>query len=232
MLSKRFILSTIARVLGQLFFWIDRRRPFQEKSWPSTLAMHVALTVPFSLIHVGGMVALRKMVYLLHDRFYDFGNVPVELLYEYRKDFFTYFMILFVIYAYRHFRFRYSNTAGFLEESGQKASNKPISRLLIRSGNKETFLKVDEIERIEAAGNYVTIGTPERQFFLRSTLNQIEEKLSPELFVRVHRSAIVNLDHVREIIPYPSGDGRIVLNSGAHVALSRRFRDRLKPLKI
>ena len=105
-------------------------------------------------------------------------------------------------------------------------------RVLIKTGGKETFLKLDEIERLEAAGNYVHIHTNGNRYFLRATLAKLEEKLPGDRFVRVHRSNIVNLDQVKEIIPTPSGDARIVMNSGAHTGMSRRYRDRLKPLEI
>lgn len=210
---------------------IDRRRPFQAETWPSTLSMHAALTVPFSVIHVAGMVAIRRVVYQALGGTYDFGNIPVEMLYEYRKDALSYVLILAAVYAYRHVRFHYSGAGGELVAGKKGGAGRP-SRLLIRGTKSERFLDMNEIEWVEAAGNYVNIHAREGRFFLRGTLSQVEEKLSPDRFVRVHRSNIVNLDQVREILPNPSGDGLIVLKSGGHVPLSRRYRSRLKPLEF
>ena len=92
--------------------WVDCRRPFQAEDWPSTLALHGLLTVPFSFIHVGGMVAIRKAVYWATGGEYSFGNVPIEVFYEYRKDLLSYVLIVAAFYAYRNVRFRYSGVGG------------------------------------------------------------------------------------------------------------------------
>lgn len=221
--SATAILILVPAILG-----LDARLPFQKATWKRTAVVHLLATVPFSLIHVGGMVGLRKVVYLAMGSTYDFGDIPVELFYEYRKDFLTYFAILAIIYGYRHFRYRYFEAS--LEPP--KAPGKTFERVLIKAGGKETFLSFDRIERLEAAGNYVNIHAGEGRFFLRSTLAGLEGKLPPEKFIRVHRSNIVNVNCIREIIPNPSGDGRIHLNGGGHVPLSRRYRDRLRALEI
>lgn len=221
--SGLFILLLIPVIV-----WVDGRTPFQKTSWKKVAGMHFLLTIPFSLIHVGGMVALRKIVFFMKGRFYDFGDIPVELFYEYRKDLLTYVAILAILYGYRHFRYRYFEAT--LESKTD--SQKSLTRILIKTGSKKKFLKIDEIELLEAAGNYVTIHVNGSRYFLRATLAKLEEKLPGEKFVRVHRSYIVNLDQIKEIIPTPSGDARIVMKSGAHTGMSRRYRDRLKPLEI
>lgn len=222
--SSGFLLVLLVPVI----LWIDGRMPFQKDTWKKTAGIHLLLTIPFSLIHVGGMVGIRKIIFVLNDTFYNFGNVPVELFYEYRKDLGTYIVILAILYGYRHFRYRY------FEASIEPTTNskKPLTRVLIKTGGKQTFLKLNDIERLEAAGNYVNIHSQGTRHFLRATLAQLEGKLPEDKFVRVHRSNIVNLDHIRELIPTPSGDARIVMESGDHVSLSRRYRDRLKALEI
>lgn len=214
--------------LVPFIIWVDRRFPLKVGSLKKVLGIHFLLTIPFSLIHVGGMIAIRKAVYALNDGYYGFGALPRELFYEYRKDLLTYFGILAVLYGYSHFRYRYFEASLDMKPS----SKKPFTRVLIKTGSKETFLKVDEIERLEASGNYVNIHAKGARHFLRSTLAQLEDKLPSDKFVRVHRSNIVNLDHIKEMIPTPSGDARIIMEGGDHVSLSRRFRDRLKALEI
>lgn len=222
--SSGFLLVLLVPVI----IWIDGRMPFQKDTWKKTAGLHLLLTILFSLIHVGGMVGIRKIVYALNDRFYGFGDIPVELFYEYRKDLGTYFVILAILYGYRHFRYRYFEATIEVKSN----SKKPLTRVLIKTGGKERFLKLDDIERLEAAGNYVNIHAQGSRYFLRATLAQLEEKLPDDKFVRVHRSNLVNLDHIKEIIPTPSGDARIVMESGDHIGMSRRYRDRLKPLEI
>ena len=213
-----------------VLIWIDHRRPFQKDTWKTTALMHLGLSVPFSLIHVGGMVTIRKIIYSWNGSFYDFGNVPVELVYEYRKDILGYAMVLFFIYAFRHFRFRYAGTSGHLEDKNLGHTTGPISRLVLKTGTKQAYLKLDDIERLEAAGNYVNIHAGDKRIFLRATLGEMEEKLPKDIFARIHRSAIINKKRIKNLIPKPSGDARIIMDSGAVLNLSRRYKDRLKPI--
>lgn len=103
-----------------------------------------------------------------------------------------------------------------------RVGNTP-DRILVRSGTKAFFVKLTEIEWLEASGNYVRLHTPARdpRALVRETLAHLAEWLPPQ-FLRVHRSAIVNLDAVAEVRTLASGDGEILLKTGARVALSRR----------
>ncbi len=106
-------------------------------------------------------------------------------------------------------------------------------RLLIRSAGRMTAVRIDEIEWIEAAGNYVSIHTAAQTHLHRETLKNLQSTLDPSRFVRVHRSAIVNIAHVREVRPRQSGDSDIELDSGRVVSLSRRYREALdRALKL
>lgn len=97
-------------------------------------------------------------------------------------------------------------------------------RMLVRSGSKAFFVKVADLEWLEASGNYVRLHTPARdpRALVRETLAHLAAWLPPN-FLRVHRSAIVNLDAVAEVRTLPSGDGEILLKSGVRVGLSRRY---------
>ena len=85
-----------------------------------------------------------------------------------------------------------------------------------------------QVERIEAAKNYVTVHTDGERYRLRTTLDRLEERLDPRAFVRVHRSTIVRVDRVTELQPWSHGDYVVVLRGGDRVRLSRRYRDRLE----
>lgn len=108
-----------------------------------------------------------------------------------------------------------------LGEYGQAGSTP--DRILVRSGSKAFFVKLDDIGWLEASGNYVRLHTPARdpRALVRETLAHLAEWLPPN-FLRVHRSAIVNLDAVAEVQTLPSGDGEILLKTGVRVGLSRR----------
>ena len=84
---------------------------------------------------------------------------------------------------------------------------------------------VDTIEHIEAAGDYMCIYTGDNSLILRETMKDLERRLDPKTFQRVHRSTIVNLDQVRQVKPHTNGECFLVLDSGAEVKVSRSYRD-------
>jgi two-component system LytT family response regulator len=84
---------------------------------------------------------------------------------------------------------------------------------------------VDTIEHIEAAGDYMCIYTGDNSLILRETMKDLERRLDPRVFQRVHRSTIVNLDQVRQVRPHTNGECFLVLDSGAEVKVSRSYRD-------
>ena len=103
-------------------------------------------------------------------------------------------------------------------------------RLLIRSDGKVYFVKAQEIDWIEAAGNYVHLHVGANRHLLRETISGLQGRLDPARFARIHRSTIVNLDRVKEMRPWFAGDYIMVLESGEELKLSRNFRDALMAL--
>jgi two-component system, LytTR family, response regulator len=103
-----------------------------------------------------------------------------------------------------------------------------LERLLVEADGRATLLPVAQVERFEAAKNYVTVHAGGARYRLRTTLDRLEERLDPRAFVRVHRSTIVRVDRVAELQPWSHGDYVVVLHGGARVRLSRRYRDRLE----
>ncbi|MGH8312940.1 MAG: LytTR family DNA-binding domain-containing protein, partial [Gammaproteobacteria bacterium] len=110
------------------------------------------------------------------------------------------------------------------------AASGGIERLVVRKLNREFILNTAEIDRIESDGNYVTIHSRGASYPLRESLASLEKRLDPKRFARVHRGHIVNLDCIREIQPWDSGDYRILLKDGSCVNFSRRYRGRLSQL--
>ena len=84
---------------------------------------------------------------------------------------------------------------------------------------------VDTIEKIDAAGDYMCIYTGDNTLILRETMKDLEKRLDPRRFQRVHRSCIVNLDQVRQVKPHTNGECFLVLESGSQVKVSRSYRD-------
>ena len=112
---------------------------------------------------------------------------------------------------------------------GPPAPERPaFHRLAVRNNGQVLFLSFEEIEWIEAAGNYVRLNAGGESHLLRETMSGVEAKLPRERFLRIHRSALVNLEAVRELVPSPHGDFVVALKSGKRLPLSRACRDRLE----
>ena len=101
-------------------------------------------------------------------------------------------------------------------------------RLVVKSGGRLFFLRMDEIDWIEAAGNYVRLHVGTTSHLLRETMNAIEGRLDPEKFFRIHRSRIVNMERIQEMQPWLNGEYAVVLRNGTRVPLSRGYREKLQ----
>jgi len=111
-----------------------------------------------------------------------------------------------------------------------KTGVKHPERLAIKSGGKVLFLKLDEIDWIEAADNYVRLHAAREAHLLRETMNSLEKRLDPEQFIRVHRSRIVNTQRVKELRPLFRGEYDITLKDGTRLETGRGYRDRVQRL--
>ncbi|HVJ70161.1 MAG TPA: response regulator [Sphingomicrobium sp.] len=105
------------------------------------------------------------------------------------------------------------------------AANRFEKMINIRDQGQIFRVDVDTIERIDAAGDYMCIQTGDNTLILRETMKDLEKRLDPRRFQRVHRSTIVNLDLVRQVKPHTNGECFLVLDSGAQVKVSRSYRD-------
>jgi two-component system LytT family response regulator len=112
-----------------------------------------------------------------------------------------------------------------LEE--MKARPVHLERLVIKMNGHVFFVKTEEIDWLEAEGNYVRLHAGKESYLLRDTISALEAQLDPRKFVRVHRSAIVNIDRIQELQPWFHGEYRILLGEGVQLTLSRSYRERL-----
>jgi len=113
------------------------------------------------------------------------------------------------------------------EQGGDEAiaANRFEKMINIRDQGQIFRVDVDTIERIDAAGDYMCIQTGDNTLILRETMKDLEKRLDPRRFQRVHRSTIVNLDLVKQVKPHTNGECFLVLDSGAQVKVSRSYRD-------
>ncbi|HEU0079894.1 MAG TPA: LytTR family DNA-binding domain-containing protein, partial [Longimicrobiaceae bacterium] len=101
-----------------------------------------------------------------------------------------------------------------------------VERLLVRAEGRILFLRTDEIDWVGAQGNYAELHVGAEAYLIRETMGELEARLDPRRFLRVHRSTIVNLDRVRELRPWFGGDYRVSLLDGTELHLSRLYRSR------
>ncbi len=112
----------------------------------------------------------------------------------------------------------------FAEGDGESADR--YEKLINIKDRGQIFrVEIETIEHIEAAGDYMCIYTGDNSLILRETMKDLERRLDPRKFQRVHRSTIVNLDQVRQVKPHTNGECFLVLESGAEVKVSRSYRD-------
>ena len=206
--------------------WWLKRFPITQAGWWRNLPAHLMFTFPYSLVHVGAMVGLRKLVYAAMGHSYDFGAWWPNWFYEYRKDLVGYSIIVAGLLAFRIYGL-WLDSRGRDAVAGGSPQGAPLERLVVRKLNREFILSIGDIDRIEADGNYVTVFVKGDSYPLRESMVTLEKKLDQKHFARVHRGHIVNIDRIREIQPWDHGDYRIVLKDGSFVNFSRRYRSRL-----
>jgi two-component system, LytTR family, response regulator len=119
-------------------------------------------------------------------------------------------------------------TAAAQERRSVDARSGYLDRLVVKAGGNVTFLDVDDVDWIEAAGVYVYLHTGSKVHLYRSSVTQLLQRLDPRRFVRVHRSAAVNTARIRELRTRSHGDFTVVLQNGAEVAMSRGYRAELE----
>ncbi|HEY0158347.1 MAG TPA: LytTR family DNA-binding domain-containing protein [Thermoanaerobaculia bacterium] len=105
-----------------------------------------------------------------------------------------------------------------------------LQRVVVKRNGRAMLLRVHDIDWIEAAGNYARLHVRGAHHLLRESISSLEQKLDGREFVRVHRSAVVNLERVRELQPTSHGDYAVILDDGTRLILSRHYRSRLEML--
>ena len=116
--------------------------------------------------------------------------------------------------------------ADFTDGGGeQPAANRFEKMINVKDQGQIFRVDVDTIELIEAAGDYMVIKTANNTLILRETMKDLEKRLDPRRFQRIHRSTIVNLDLVKQVKPHTNGECFLILDSGANVKVSRSYRD-------
>jgi two-component system LytT family response regulator len=132
---------------------------------------------------------------------------------------------------------RLTQLLDYLQQSGGRTGPNPPAkdeaandRILIKSSGEIFFLKMDEIDWIEAEGDYMKFHVAGRAHLMRETMARLEARLDPQRFIRIHRSTIVNFDRLRKLSPSFAGEYAAVLHDGTKLKLSRGYHERIATL--
>lgn len=223
--------SIVLLALVPALVWFTRRYPLHWDTWRAELPRYAAASVVFCLLHVAGMVGLRILAYRWQGSSYEFGPLLRELSYEYLKDVRTFTGMVVTIELYRYVLRRWQGEASLLSEPDEGPPLEPVERperFLVRKLGREFLVSANDIEWLQAAGNYVNLRVRGHDYPLRTTIAGIEAKLDPRRFARIHRSYMVNLDLVASIEPLDTGDARVHLRDATALPCSRRYRADLR----
>jgi hypothetical protein len=222
LITEQATSAVVVLLLVPFVAWWLTRFPLQRDRLVSAAAGHVLGSALFAVAHYFLMVGLRYFVFLFSEHTYVFSDFWFRnLVIEYQKDIKIYLVIVGIVAAYRHVR-----------NARARAPQATVTtdRLVVQTGKGETIIRRTDIEYLEAARNYVTVSTGDRDFLVRNTLAKLEQQLAPSQIVRTHRSYLVNIDKITEIRTTDTGGQEIHLQSGRTVPLSRGYRDEFRSL--
>jgi hypothetical protein len=219
--------SGLTDLVGCALIWLAvRLAPPDPRRWRRMLLVHVPGVLIFSIVHVGGMWALRVPIYAAVGARY---RPPLaEALYEFRKDVLAYIGFATIIWLATR-----SAPAAPLPPPPRPNEEGPREAWFdIREGARILRVPLGEILAVRAAGNYVEFMLADgRRPLMRAPLGEIEASLSPSGFLRTHRSWVVNAARVRGLEPAGSGDYQLTLEGGERAPVSRRFPQALDTLR-
>jgi hypothetical protein len=192
-----------------------------SRGWAAAAALFGAAAVTLSLLHVAGMVALRKLALAALGRSYAFDWIS-DLGYEMRKDVVTFALIMTVFWLLDRATVPAPQAAPV-----PAPPDAPSTDVWLKDGATRIRIDAGDIVWVSSAGNYVEFKLSGRSHLVRGTLGSEEERLLPFGIVRVHRTRLVNLKRVTAVEPRPSGDAALILDTGETVTASRRYKQAL-----
>jgi hypothetical protein len=226
--------SVAVVVLATPIIFMTVRRIRAATTWPMRLALGLLGIVAFSALHIVGMVLLRKFLLALAGGSYDFGFSAETVLYEFRKDILTSFMIggPFWLLESR----REDAQARLIAGAPQPETTAPGGlggphMVWLRDGATRIRIEPRDIVWIASAGNYVEYAMASGEIHLiRGTLASTETQLKRFNIARVHRTRLANLNRVTGVENRPSGDFELTFDTGQTVTGSRRYRASVEPV--
>lgn len=220
-----FSSALVSLLLLAMLIRAASRWPLHADTWRQRLMPYLLGAVAWWLLHVSGMVLLRKAAHTLLGSHYTFGDWPAQWFYEFFKDIQTYALLVSAVHAVAWFGRRRQGEATLLAAPDEGPPVEPVDRpdhFLVRKLGKEFLVATADVEYAQAAGNYVNLRVRGHDYPLRITMAVLEARLDPVLFLRSHRSWLVNRDQLRSIEPLDGGEALLHMADGARVPCSRR----------
>ncbi|MBL8570326.1 MAG: LytTR family transcriptional regulator [Phreatobacter sp.] len=212
--------GVVVVALTPLVHWFFRQGQAVRDRLVALAAIHLGGALAFSLLHVGGMVLLRKAGYAAFStESYVFGPLLAGFLYELRKDALVYSLIVSVFWMAGRFG---GGQPARIPEADKAAL--PVA-IWLRDGTTSVRVAPADIVWVVSAGNYVEFCLASgEKYLIRTTLQSEEERLRPLGFVRIHRMRLVNALRLRRIEVRASGDFEVEMDTGERLGGSRRYR--------
>ncbi|SEW27197.1 LytTr DNA-binding domain-containing protein [Luteibacter sp. 329MFSha] len=207
------------------------RWPLHAETWRRRLPFYVAGSIAWCIGHIAGMDLLRLAIFSATGIGYDPGPLWLQVVYEYLKDVRTFFIVVALWHMVAWVGRQVKGEAHLLVAPDDAPAVEPVDRpdrFLVRKLGRDFLVATADIEWAQASGNYVNLRVRGRDYPLRSTLAALEARLDPAVFVRAHRSYIVQLSQVTSIEPVDSGDARLHMADGTVLPCSRRYRESLR----
>jgi len=190
--------------------------------------IHLGASLDLALLQLVAAVGVQDLLHAAAGEPFVFAQKLVDnFTLFYHWNVLIYWTILAVVHARDYHRDLEERRVALAGLERRLAARPVTDRLLVEDDGRSFFVRTSDVDWMEAAKNYVRLHVGDRTHVLRATLSALEQRVDPERFRRVNRSALVNLDRVRELQPWFHGDAIVILESGARVTLSRRYRRNL-----
>ena len=229
-------------LLALVVAWLGRRFQVDRANFGRHFFIHLGASLDIALLQLVSAVGIQDLLHAAAGRPYPFAQKLVDdFTIFFHWNVLIYWAIVAVVHAldyHRDLEERRRHAAELearlsaLNDAAVAGPEEPAARrhperLLVADEGRSFFVRTAEVDWIEAARNYERLHVGDRVHTVRTTLVALEARLDEARFRRVSRSALVNLDRVREVQPWFHGDAIVILETGAQVTLSRRYRANL-----
>src|SRR5881409_2397147 len=215
-------------LLSLVVAWLGRRFRVDRANFGRHFFIHLGASLDLALLQLVAAVGVQDLVHAAAGQPFVFAQKLVDnFTLFYHWNVLIYWTILAVVHARDYHRDLEARRAALAELERRLAARPVTERLLVVHDGRSFFVRTADVDWIETAKNYVRLHAGDRTHTVRMTLVALEARLDPGRFRRISRSAVVNLDRVREVQPWFHGDAVVILESGTRVTLSRRYRRNL-----